>query len=85
MGTVFSFIGATSGSLLVFVMPSLFYLKLQPKAWTAPANRAALVMLIVGTALIPILTTAAILKVVGLKALTSDIPGTSDRLRSNVL
>lgn len=76
IATVFAFVGATSGSLMVFVMPSLFYLKIQPSSWTSRENLPALGMLVGGLLLIPICVTVAVLKVVGIKALIPETPGT---------
>eukprot|EP00040_Diaphanoeca_grandis_P039741 m.259988 g.259988 ORF g.259988 m.259988 type:complete len:495 (+) comp39014_c0_seq1:71-1555(+) len=83
IGTVFGFIGATSGSLLVYVMPSLFYLKLQKAPWTAKQNIAPLAMLICGSLLIPLCVTVVILRLVGVSAFVDVFPDTCGSSTSN--
>jgi len=48
---VFGIIGATASTMLVFVLPSVFYLKLDPRPYKTPRKLSAIFMVTLGTGL----------------------------------
>jgi amino acid permease len=54
---LFSFLGATTGSLIAFILPSIFYLKLIPTDGDTKTHRRLCVMLAAGGVLLAIVST----------------------------
>jgi len=54
VGPVIEFIGSTCSPLMVYILPSLFYLRAKRGKWVRRENLAPLILLVVGVTMIPV-------------------------------
>lgn len=59
---VLKLVGATAGPVLCFILPSIFWLKLEAKASWTPLKVAALLLLVFGVVSVPLLTATIFVK-----------------------